>query len=129
MLGLDVAGLFKLGVQKNAQGQNRRVKIPKDKTSAQAIADKIKGLVGTDAGTIKDDAFTSVSLSEGLNYFTHYPIEFKIQMPTGTKGFITSNLAESEFIAKDGSSLEIFDSYVYNDGGKDCVIVLARMKQ
>lgn len=129
VLGLDVSGLFKRSFQKNAQGRRREVLVPKDKASAESIAEKIKGLVGTDAGTIKDDAFTSVSLSEGLNYFTHYPIEFKIQMPMGTKGFITSNLDESEFIARNGSSLEIFDAYVYNDGGKDCVIVLARMKQ
>ena len=129
VLGLDVGGLFKFSIQKNSQGSQRAVNVPKNKESAEVIAGKLKKLVGTESAVIKDDGFTSVSLSDKLNYFTHYPIEFKIQMPKGTKGFITSNLDESEFIAKNGSSLEILDAYVYNDGGKECVAILAKMLQ
>ena len=129
VLGIDVSGLLKTSMQRNAHGRLIPVQIPKDKAAAQLIADKISGLVGTDKGTIRDDAFTSISLSERLNYFTHFPFKFEIQMPKGTKGIITDNLAESEFITKCGSSLDILGAEVYNDGGKDCVKVFARLIQ
>ena len=129
VLGLDVGGLLKTSLQKNAFGRKMPVQIPKDKNAAQIIADKIAGLVGTDKGTIPDSAFTSVSLSDGLNYFTHFPFKFEIQMPAGTKGLITDNLPESEFISKPNSALEIIGATVYNDGEKDCVKIFARMLQ
>lgn len=129
VLEIDVSGLLKTSMQRNAHGRLIPVQIPKDKAAAQVIADKISGLVGTDKGTIRDDAFTSISLSERLNYFTHFPFKFEIQMPKGTKGIITDNLAESEFITKCGSSLDILGAEVYNDGGKECVKVFARLIQ
>ena len=129
VLGLDVDGLLKNSLQKNAFGKRIPVQIPKDKKAAQIIADKINGLVGTDKGTIPDSAFTSVSLSDGLNYFTHFPFKFEIQMPAGTKGLITDNLPESEFITKNNSALEIIGATVYNDGEKDCVKIFARLLQ
>ena len=87
-------------------------RVPKDKDSAQKIADMFNSVVGTAKGNITDNAFTSVSLSDKLNYFTHYPIKFEIQMPAGTKGVITNNLPESEFISKNGSTIEILKSEI-----------------
>lgn len=129
VLGLDISGLFKNDVQRNAFGRPLHVQTPKDASSAKVIADKINGLVGTQNGIINDKAFTSVSLSEKLNYFTHYPIKFEVQMPKGTKGLITDNLPESEFIAKNGSNIEIIGATAYNDGKKECVKIFARMVQ
>ena len=129
VLGLDVSGLFKTSLQKNAFGRKQPVSIPKDKAAAETIANQIKQLVGTSKGRIQDKAFTSVSLSENLNYFTHFPIKFEIQMPTGTKGIITNNLAESEFITKRDSSIDIIGAEVYNDGEKYCVKILAQLLQ
>jgi hypothetical protein len=129
VLGIDVADLLKTSMQKNAFGKRIPTQIPKNTLAAQTIADKINDLVGTDKGTIKDDGFTSVSLSDELNYFTHFPFKFEIQMAKGTKGIITDNLAESEFIAQCGSSLDILGATVYNDGEKDCVKIFARLLQ
>ena len=129
VLGLDINGLFKTSLQKNAFGRKQPVNIPKDKAAAETIAKQIQQLVGTNAGRIQDKAFTSVSLSENLNYFTHFPIKFEIQMPAGTKGIITNNLAESEFITKKDSSIDILGAEVYNDGEKYCVKIFARLLQ
>ena len=121
--------VFKTSLQKNAFGRKQPVQIPKDKAAAEAVAKQIKQLVGTNKSAIPDKAFTSVSLSENLNYFTHFPIKFEIQMPTGTKGIITNNLPESEFITKKDSTIDILDAEVYNDGEKYCVKILARLLQ
>ena len=129
VLGFDISGLTKKSSQFPAFGGSRRVEIPKDKESAQIIADKISALVGTTNGTIYDKAYTSVSLSENLNFFTHYPIKFEIQMPKGTKGLITSNMMESEFIAKKDTGIEILGADVYNDGKKYIVRVFGKMVQ
>jgi hypothetical protein len=129
VLGIDASDVLKTSLQRNVFGKKIPVQIPKNKAAAQIIADKINGLIGTDKGTIPDDAFTSISLSEDLNYFTHFPFKFEIQMPEGTKGFITDNLPESEFITKRGSSLDILGAEVYNDGAKDCVKIFARLLQ
>lgn len=40
-------------------------------------------------------------------------------MPTGTKGLITNNWHESEFISKPNSTLEILGADKYNDGVTD----------
>ena len=58
--------------------------IPKDKKAAKEIAASINDLIRTGKGTIPDKAYTSVSLSENLNHFTHLPIKFELQMPKGT---------------------------------------------
>lgn len=129
VLGLDISGLFKTSLQKNAFGRKQPVQIPKDKAAAETIAKQIKQLVKSNKAAIPDKAFTSVSLSENLNYFTHFPIKFEIQMPAGTKGVITNNLPESEFITKKDSTIDILDAEVYNDGEKYCVKILARLLQ
>ena len=51
------------------------IDIPKDEKSAEEIAAAINELIGLEKGIIPDKAYTSVSLSENLNYFTHYPIK------------------------------------------------------
>lgn len=129
VLHLDTRSLFKSKKCKDAGGVPRDVTVPKDADSASIVADMINKLVGTKEGTVTDKAFTSISLSRDLNYFTHYPIRFDIQMPKGTKGLITSNMQESEFLAQNGSSLEILGATVYNDGEKDCIKIFARIVQ
>lgn len=99
VLGLDISDTWKYGRQKTSQDRSRKVMIPKDKAAAQSIVDQINNRVGTPAGSVPDGAYTSFSLSEKLNFFTHYPVQFEVQLPKGTKGFITSNLDESEYIA------------------------------
>ena len=101
----------------------------KDAQSAQILADAINGLVGTDRAFVTDKAVTSVSLCENLNFFKHRPVKFEIQMPKGTKGLITTNYPESEFIAKPDTTLEILGSRVYDDSGKPCIVIFARMIQ
>ena len=76
-----------------------------------------------------DKAFTSISMCEKVNYFTHYPIQFEIQMPAGTRGLLTSNWAESEFITKPNTVLEFLGSKVYNNNGISCIKIYAKMIQ
>lgn len=64
--------------------------------------------------TIPDKAVTSISMVRELNYFKMRPIEFHIQLPKGTKGLLTGNYKESEFIAKNNSSLEIIGAERYD---------------
>lgn len=129
VLGLDTSGLSKNSRQPTSQGRKRMVEIPNNRAAASVIANKINELVGTERGTITDKAYTSVSLSENLNFFTHYPVQFEIQMPNGTKGFLTSNLDESEFITKKDSAIEIMGAEVYNDGNKNCIRIFGKMVQ
>ena len=86
-------------------------------------------MIETPNGTVPDEAYTSISLSENLNYFTHYPIKYEIQMPDGTLGFITDNIPESEFITKKGSSIEMIEARVNNDNGDYCIKILGRIVQ
>lgn len=85
--------------------------------------------MGTDGAEVTDLSYTSISLAEDINYFTHFPVQFEIQMPKGTKGLITDNYKESEFMAKPNSTIEILGSEVYNDGEKDCIRVFGRLIQ
>lgn len=101
----------------------------KDKKAAQELSDAINELVGADKAFVTDKAVTSVSLCEKLNFFKHRPVKFEIQMPTGTKGLITTNYPESEFIAKPNSTIEILGSKVYDDSGKPSITIFARMIQ
>lgn len=121
VLGLDATGKLK------AVGMPREAF--KDKKAAQELSDAINDLVGTDKAFVTDKAVTSVSLCEKLNFFKHRPVKFEIQMPTGTKGLITSNYPESEFIAKPNSTIEILGSKVYDDSGKPSITIFARMIQ
>lgn len=50
-------------------------------------------------------------------------------MPVGTRGLITNNWAESEFITKTNTTLEILRAEVYNDGEKDCIRIFAKLLQ
>jgi hypothetical protein len=56
-------------------------------------------------------------------------VKFEIQMPSGTKGLITDNYMESEFIAQPKTTLEILGSKVYNESGKSCIKIFAKMIQ
>lgn len=129
VLGIDTTGLVEKSYQTTSLGKKVKLLVPKSKQSAQVLADAINALVGTDKATVLDRGFTSISLCEKVNYFTHYPVQFEIQMPAGTKGLITNNWAESEFITKRGTAIEILGAEVYNDGAKDCVRVFGRLVQ
>lgn len=78
---------------------------------------------------ILDKAFTSISMCEKVNYFTHYPVQFEIQMPAGTRGLLTNNWMESELITTPNTTLEILRAEVYNDGEKDCIRIFAKLVQ
>jgi len=107
----------------------------RDKNDTEKMIDKINGLAGQ---KFKDDGFTSISMSEDLTYegFDTYSVKFTIQMPEGTRGLVTNNWDESEFIAARGSSLEILGAEYYhpNIGGeiKDNLYhinIFAKLKQ
>lgn len=129
VMGINTNGLTKMSWQKTNLGGSVRLPIPKDSSAAQSIVDSINSIVNTPQAKITDKAVTSISMCEKVNYFTHRPIQFEIQMPKETKGLITNNYDESEFIAKAGSSLEILGAEVYNDGEKDCVRIFAKLIQ
>ena len=46
-----------------------------------------------------------------------------------TNGILTSNCSESEFIIKNGSSIEILGSKIYNDNGDYCIIIFGKIVQ
>lgn len=116
-------------MRKTRLGKLRKVLVPKSQESAQNIANAINSLVGTEKARTVDNGYMSISLAEDINYFTHLPIQFEIQMPIGTKGLITDNWEESEFIAKPGSILDVLGAEVYNDGEKNCVLIMCRIIQ
>ena len=101
----------------------------KDAKSAQSLAEAINNIVGTSKARVTDKAFTSISLCEKINFFKHRPVQFEIQMPEGTKGLITSNWEESEFIAKPNTTIDILGAKVYNSGGKPYIKIFARLIQ
>lgn len=129
VLGLDIEGLIKSDTLRTKLGGLRSVRVPKDGESAQIIVDLINKLVDTNKAKISDAGFTSISMCEKINYFKHYPVQFEIQMPRGTKGMLTNNWAESEFITKTDTTLEILRAEAYNDGEKDCIKIFARVLQ
>ena len=130
VLGINIDGLVKDGRRMTAQGGARIVSVPKGNASAKRIVDEINRLVGTPEGTVLDKAYTSISLSEDLNFFQHFPVEFELQMPKGTKGLITNNLMESEFITQKGSSIEILGTKVYNNKNKEvCIKIFGKVVQ
>ena len=110
----------------SANGGRVLLEVPKNKQAAEDMVKQINGMVGKQ---LPDDAYTSVSMCENINYFTHRPAEFELQMPKGTKGFLTDNYAESEFIAKSGTGIEILGSKVYNDKGDWCIKIFGRLIQ
>lgn len=129
VLGVDISGLVKEAAIPNAMGKVRFIKVPKDAKSAQIIVDQINKKIIMGEAKITDKAFTSISMCEKVNYFTHYPIQFEIQMPAGTRGLLTSNWAESEFITKPNTVLEFLGSKVYNNNGISCIKIYAKMIQ
>lgn len=62
-------------------------------------------------------------------FFKHRPVEFQIQMPSGTKGLVTDNWKESEFITKPGTGLEILGAREYNNNGNVGVTIFAKIIQ
>lgn len=129
VLGVDISGLVKEAAIPNAMGKVRFIKVPKDAKSAQIIVDQINKKIIMGEAKITDKAFTSISMCEKVNYFTHYPIQFEIQMPVGTRGMLTNNWAESEFITKPNTILEFLGSKVYNNNGISCIKIYAKMIQ
>ena len=129
VLGVDISGLVKEAAIPNAMGKVRFIKVPKDAKSAQIIVDQINKKIIMGEAKITDKAFTSISMCEKANYFTHYPIQFEIQMPVGTRGMLTNNWAESEFITKPNTVLEFLGSKVYNNNGISCIKIYAKMIQ
>ena len=129
VLGVDISGLVKEAAIPNAMGKVRFIKVPKDTKSAQIIVDQINKKIIMGEAKTTDKAFTSISMCEKVNYFTHYPIQFEIQMPAGTRGLLTSNWAESEFITKPNTVLEFLGSKVYNNNGISCIKIYAKMIQ
>ena len=115
-MGIDVTG--------SGRGFNYR-----SKTSAQAAVDAINKKIREEGISVPDKAVTSVSLVEGLNYFDMRPVLIEIQMPDGTKGLLTDNYKESEFIAKNRSSLEFIGATSYNYRGKTYIKMFAKMIQ
>lgn len=128
-MGIDVEWLVKTVLIPNGMGGARQVVVPKNKKSAQAIVDQINKRVISGKARIADKVFTSISMCEKVNYFTHYSIQFEIQIPTGTRGLLTSNCEESEFITATGTILEILRAEAYNDGEKDCIRIFAKLLQ
>ena len=55
-----------------------------------------------------------MSLVENLNYFKMRAVQIEIQMPKDTKGLLTDNFMESEFIAKNNSTLEFIGAERYD---------------
>lgn len=129
VLGVDISGLVKEAAIPNAMRKVRFIKVPKDAKSAQIIVDQINKKIIMGEAKITDKAFTSISMCEKVNYFTHYPIQFEIQMPVGTRGMLTNNWAESEFITKPNTVLEFLGSKVYNNNGISCIKIYAKMIQ
>jgi len=129
VMGIDVSDKIIKRRFKTRLGKYRKISIPKDKDTAQRLADTINSFVGTEKSKICDKGYMSISLAEDINYFTHLPIQFEIQMPIGTKGLITDNWKESEFIAKPSSILDILGAEVYNDGEKECIRIFSRIIQ
>ncbi|MCI7650478.1 MAG: phage minor capsid protein [Oscillospiraceae bacterium] len=129
VLGVDISGLVKEAAIPNAMGKVRFIKVPKDAKSAQIIVDQINKKIIMGEAKITDKAFTSISMCEKVNYFTHYPIQFEIQMPVGTRGMLTNNWAESEFITKPNTVLEFLGSKVYNNNGISYIKIYAKMIQ
>lgn len=129
VLGLDVSNLTKTSIRSDGMNRPRKTLVPKNFGSAQTVCDQINALIGTDKEKITDKAFTSVSMAEKVNYFTHYPVKFEIQMDSGIHGFITDNLDESEFITKRDTSIQILGAKVYNDNGDNCILIFGKMVQ
>lgn len=50
-------------------------------------------------------------------------------MPIGTRGMITNNWAESEFITNPNTVLEFLGSKVHNNNGISCIKIYAKMIQ
>lgn len=128
VMGVDIGETSSKWLQTSLGGR-RLTDAPKDAIAAKGIVSQLNALVGTDAARVIDKGFMSISMCENINYFTHYPVQFAIQMPKSAKGLITDNWKESEFIAKPGSALEILGAEAYNDGAKDCIRIFAKLIQ
>jgi len=101
-LGIDVTG--------KGYGFN-----PKSRKSAEkAVVTINRAIANGGLPPVHDKAVTSISLVEKLNYFNSRPVQLELQLSAGTKGIITDNYVESEFIAKSNSSIDILGAMVYD---------------
>lgn len=87
---------------------------PQNQNSVQKAVDAINNKISNGKLEVSDKAVTSVSLVENLNYFKTRAVQIEIQMPKGTKGLLTDNFVESEFIAKNNSTLEFIGAERYD---------------
>lgn len=88
------------------------------------ILDEFKKYEGT---FIKEKAYLSTSLIPEANCMNFKPIRFIIKAPKGTKGYVTLNLGESEFVMPRNTSL-LLDSIEF-DETNDKYIVEATVVQ
>lgn len=70
----------------------------------EAIKAQVDGMVGS---ILTDNGYMSASASSSLNVFQGSDIKFTINVPKGTKAFVTDNLTESEIIFARGTKTEI----------------------
>ena len=87
---------------------------PQNQNSVKKAVDAINYKISTGKLEVSDKVVTSVSLVENLNYFKMRAVQIEIQMPKGTKGLLTDNFMESEFIAKNNSTLEFIGAESYD---------------
>jgi len=83
-----------------------------DPQRAESVVNAInKAFVGK---AIPDKSFMSVSLDGEDVYFKNYPVKITLQMPKGTRGLVTDNVKEAEFIAAKGSKMQILGAEIYH---------------
>lgn len=103
-----------------------------DRTSS-ASAEKIVNAINSTAvgKSITNKASTSISMVKEHSYFKNRrPVEIVVQMPKDSKGLITDNMYESEFISAPGSRLEVLGAKVgsYRQGALARVIIYVQLK-
>ena len=64
---------------------------------------------------IEEKSFVSVSMDEAKNVFTYKPVKLKVEIPTGTNVYASSNFQESEAIMKDGLRYILRDAQIVNN--------------
>lgn len=73
-----------------------------------------------------DNAYMSASLNEKKNVFTDFEVKLEIEVPKGTKMYLTNNYVESEVIFGRGTKLKYIDAHVVTtrsrNGAKQLVI-------
>ena len=88
------------------------------------ILEEFKKFEGT---AVKEKAYLSTSLIPSANIMNDKPVRFIIKAPKGTKGYLTLNIGESEFVMPRNTSL-VLDTINY-DETNDKYIVEATVVQ